>query len=60
MEETSGMTEKELKDQAIREYANILRIANASDKEKEIERQKTILKVRLQSLGISTEDLETI
>lgn len=52
------MTEKELKDQTIREYVNIQRIKNAPDKEKELAYQEKVLKARLQSLGVPTEDLD--
>lgn len=58
MEGLQEMTEKELKDQTIREYVNIQRIKHAPDKDKELEYQEKILKARLQSLGIPTEDLE--
>lgn len=58
MEENREMTERELKDQTIREYINVQRIKNASDKEKELEYQEKVLKMRLKSLGISTENLE--
>ncbi len=58
MEENREMTEKELKDQTIREYVNIQRIKYASDKEKELEYQEKVLKARLQSLGVPTEDLD--
>ena len=44
MEENREMTEKELKDQTIREYVNIQRIKYASDKEKELEYQEKVLK----------------
>ncbi|MCD7739134.1 MAG: hypothetical protein LUH58_08880 [Lachnospiraceae bacterium] len=56
--EVTEMTEKELKDQTIREYVNLQRIKNAEDREKELAYQEKILKARLQSLGIPTEDLE--
>lgn len=58
MEVMETMTEKELKDQVISEYVNIQRIKNAPDKDKEIEYQEKILKARLQSLGVPTEDLD--
>lgn len=56
--EVLEMTEKELKDQTIREYVNIQRIKNAPDKEKELAYQEKVLKARLQSLGVPTEDLD--
>lgn len=52
------MTEKELKDQTIREYVNIQRIKGAQDRDKELAYQEKVLKARLHSLGVSTEDLE--
>ena len=58
MEETLEMTEKELKDQTIREYVNIQRIKNAPVREKELAYQEKVLKARLQSLGVPTEDLD--
>jgi len=58
MEEIREMTEKELKDQTIREYVNIQRIKHAADKDKELEYQEKVLKVRLRSLGVPTEDLD--
>lgn len=58
MEEVREMTEKELKDQTIREYVNIQRIKRAADKDKELEYQEKVLKVCLQSLGVPTEDLD--
>ncbi len=58
VEEDREMTEKELKDQTIREYVNIQRIKHAEDKEKELEYQEKVLKARLQSLGVPTEDLD--
>lgn len=58
MEEIREMTEKELKDQTIREYVNIQRIKNAPDKDKELDYQEKVLKARLQSLGVPTEDLD--
>ncbi|MCD8379613.1 MAG: hypothetical protein LUC95_04650 [Lachnospiraceae bacterium] len=56
--EVTGMTEKELKDQTIREYVNLQRLKNAEDRDKELAYQEKILKARLQSLGIPTEELE--
>lgn len=52
------MNENELKDQVIREFVNLQRIKEAPDKEKEIKYQENILKVRMQSLGIPTDNLE--
>ena len=52
------LNDKELKDQVIREFVNLQRVKNAQDRDREIEYQERILKTRLQSLGIPTEDLE--
>ena len=54
----ADMTEKELKDQTIKEFVNLQRVKVATDKEAEIAYQERILKARLQALGIPTEDLE--
>ncbi|MCC8029658.1 MAG: hypothetical protein LIO75_07690 [Lachnospiraceae bacterium] len=58
MPEEYEVTEKELKDQTIREYVNLQRLKHAADKEQELAYQEKILKARLQSLGVPTEDLE--
>ncbi len=52
------MYETGLKDQVIKEFANLQRIKAAQDKTAEIEYQKSVLKVRMQALGIPTDDLE--
>ena len=52
------MNETELKDQVIKEFVNLQRIKAAQDKTAEIEYQENVLKVRMQALGIPTEDLE--
>lgn len=52
------MNEQELKDQIIIEFVNIQRWKNAKDKDAEIEYQEKVLKTRMQTLGIPTEDLE--
>lgn len=52
------MNEKELKDQVIKEFVNLQRIKTAKDREEEIAYQEKVLKARMQSLGIATEDLE--
>ncbi len=52
------MNELELKEQAIKEFVNLQRLKNAADKDKEIAYQEKVLKTRLQTLGIPTEDLE--
>ncbi|MCD8232690.1 MAG: hypothetical protein LUD14_12980 [Clostridiales bacterium] len=52
------MSEKGLTDQAIREYVNLQRLKHADDFQKELAYQEKVLKSRLQSLGIPTEDLK--
>lgn len=52
------MNEKELKDQVIKEFVNLQRIKTAENREAEIEYQENVLKARMQSLGIATENLE--
>lgn len=52
------MNENELKDQVIKEFVNLQRVKSAKDRDAEIEYQEKVLKTRLSSLGISTEDLE--
>lgn len=52
------MNDKELKDTVIKEFTNLQRIKNAADREKEINYQERILKARMQSLGIPTDELE--
>lgn len=52
------MNENELKDQVIKEFVNLQRIKTAQNKDAEIEYQENILKVRMQTLGIPTENLE--
>ncbi len=52
------MNEKELKDQVIKEFVNLQRVKSAEDRDAEIAYQENVLKARMQSLGISTENLE--
>ncbi len=52
------MNEKGLIDQTIQEYVNLQRIKTAQDQKAEIEYQERVLKARLQSLGIPTEQLD--
>ncbi|MCD8019677.1 MAG: hypothetical protein LUF92_08910 [Clostridiales bacterium] len=56
--EVLEMTEKELKDQTIREYVNLQRLKKAPDRDAELAYQEKVLKARLQSLGVPTEMLE--
>jgi hypothetical protein len=50
--------ELELKEQAIREYANLQRIKGAADMVAEVEYQERILQVRLKALGLTVEGLD--
>lgn len=52
------MNENELKTVAIEKYVNIQRIKKHG--QEEIDYQEKIAKAELQSLGISTEDLEIV
>ncbi len=52
------MNEKELKDQIIKEFVNLQRVKAAIDRDAEIAYQEKVLRVRMQSMGIATEDLE--
>ncbi|MGN0360740.1 MAG: hypothetical protein ACI4EM_08385 [Hominisplanchenecus sp.] len=52
------MNEKELKDQVIKEFVNLQRVKSAPDRDAEIAYQERVLKARMQSLGIATEELE--
>ena len=54
----NGMNEKELRDQVIKEFVNLQRVKNAADRDAEIAYQEKVLRVRMQSLEITTEDLE--
>lgn len=58
MKGSAAMNETELKDQVIQEFVNLQRIKAAQDVAAEIEYQENILKVRMQTLGIPTDDLE--
>ena len=52
------MNEKELKDQIITEFVNLQRVKSAADRDAEIAYQEKVLRARMQSFGIATEDLE--
>ncbi|MCI5996577.1 MAG: hypothetical protein MRZ45_11645 [Blautia sp.] len=52
------MNEKELKDQVIKEFVNLQRVKSAPDRDAEIAYQERVLKARMQSLGIATEERE--
>ena len=58
MEDIQEMTEQVLADQVIQEYFNLQRIKHAVDRDKELDYQEKVLKARLQSLGVPTEELE--
>lgn len=53
-----GMNEKELRDQIIKEFVNLQRVKSATDRDAEIAYQEKVLRARMQSFGIATEDLE--
>ena len=52
------MTETELIAQTIERYTDLQRIMKAADTQKEIKNQKRILEVKLQAMGVVTENLE--
>lgn len=52
------MNEKELKDQIITEFVNLQRVKSEADRDAEIAYQEKVLRARMQSFGIATEDLE--
>ena len=52
------MSDKEIIDKTIEDYARLQRIIKASDPKTEIENQKRILEAKLQAFGIATEKLE--
>ena len=52
------MNDSELKEQAIKEFVNLQRLKAAEDINKELAYQEKVLRVRLQALGIPTEELE--
>jgi hypothetical protein len=54
---TMDSIELELKDQVIREYANLQRIKGAADMVAEVEYQERILNVRMKALGLTVEGL---
>lgn len=51
------MSEKEMINNLIDSYTNLQRIKNASNTEKEIDYQMTVLKAKLESFGIITSEL---
>ena len=51
------MSDKELITHKIEKYMDLLRIEQAQDREKEIGNQKRELKVELEAMGITVEDL---
>ena len=52
------MTETELIAQTIERYTDLQRIMKAADPQNEIKNQKRILEVKLQAMGVVTENLE--
>lgn len=55
---SDGMNEKELIDQIITRFESLQRIKSAVDRDAEIAYQEKLLRTRMQSFGIATEDLE--
>lgn len=55
---SDGMNEKELIDQIITRFESLQRIKSAVDRDAEIAYQEKLLRARMQSFGIATEDLE--
>lgn len=56
--EVSDMTDKEQTNMLIDTYANLQRIKTADDWKKEIDYQITLVKAKLESMGIVTENLD--
>ena len=52
------MTETELIAQTIERYTDLQRIMKAADPQKEIKNQNRIWEVKLQAMGVVTENLE--
>jgi len=52
------MNEKELRDQIIKEFVNLQRVKSAVNRDEEIAYQEKVLRARMQTFGIATEDLE--
>ena len=52
------MSDKELVTTTVSRYMDLLRIQKSQDRETEIENQKRELKVILESMGITVEDLK--
>ncbi len=52
------MNEKEMLDKLIDKYADLQRIKNSDDPQKEVDYQLTVTKAKLESFGIITSDLE--
>lgn len=57
-EEANGMTEKEQATLLIKLYTDLQRIKNAVDRDSEIDYQIATTKAQLQTLGITTENLD--
>ena len=52
------MTDKELVTQKIEKYMDLLRIENAPDRDREILNQKRELRVELEALGVTVDELK--
>ena len=53
----NGMSEMELRDQMINEFVNLQRVKSAVNRDEEIAYQEKVLRARMQTFGIATEDL---
>ena len=53
------MTSEELINYNLSAYTNIVRIEEAEDKDREIQRQKKELRIKLASLGVALEQLDS-
>lgn len=52
------MSDRELINKTLEQYADLQRIEKAADPQKEIANQKRLLEAKLQAFGIVTEDVQ--
>lgn len=57
-EADESMTEKEMMAVLIDSYTDLQQIKTAPDRDKEIDRQITVVKAKLEALGVVTENLD--
>lgn len=57
-EVNEAMTEKELMTMLIDNYTDLQQIKAAADRDKELDRQITVVKAKLEALGVVTENLD--